>query len=335
MLVLLPWGAAAADLEGTESAAVAVACPDPSIAQQLRAELRTMGFRVEAANVDPTPTPEAGLRRMGRERDVAAAVWIRRRDKEVGIWVLDRVTGKVVQRSLDVGRSPPDEVSRTVSLRATELLRASFRELAEGTVPPEATDASEPPPEVAALANEPLRRPVDVQARFFVHIGGGVAIATGGVGPTAQLRVGLRYMPHFNFGVVLDGLIPVVPADIVQPEGSARIMVGMVTVGPHVVLARPSWYVRPDLGLGTGAGFVRMKGQALPPLQGRVDVVTAAALQGRIGVSFLVHTVLHLRLEGTVGTLLPEPVVRFAGREVAAWGQPYGVGLALMEFAIP
>lgn len=313
---------------------VAVAGDRPS-AQQLSAELRTLGFEVVPAAVDPEPTPEQGLRRAGHERQVAAAVWIRRGSGSAEIWVLDRVTGKIVQRKLRLSRMSEEEASRTVAQRALELLRASFRELADGTVPPEATDRSDAPPEVTAFAEEPERSPLEISPRLFVHLGGGVAGAAGGLGPTGQVRVGLRYMPVLNFGLTLDGLIPTTPTELAEPEGSARISIGLLTVGAHFVLARQSWWVRPDLGVGVGAGFVGMKGEAAFPLEGRVDRVVTAVVQGRIGTSFLVHRVVHLRVDGTIGALLPEPTVRFAGRTVATWGQPFAVGLALVEFAIP
>ena len=42
-----------------------------------------------------------------------------------------------------------------------------------------------------------------------------------------------------------------------------------------------------------------------------------------------------LRLDGHVGALVPRTLVRFAGRTVAAWGQPFGIGTFGIEIVIP
>ena len=59
------------------------------------------------------------------------------------------------------------------------------------------------------------------------------------------------------------------------------------------------------------------------------------AVLASAGLSVTVHPSLRLRLGGVVGVLLPRPVIRFAGRKVASWGRPLGMGVLTLEVLLP
>jgi hypothetical protein len=144
----------------------------------------------------------------------------------------------------------------------------------------------------------------------------------------------MRFQAHPRLGITLRGLVPLHARELSRPEGSATAWLGTIEAWLHVGLARPARRWQPDLGAGVGAVLLGVRGDAMPPLQSRTDLVAAATLAGGAGLSLWLHDRVRVRGDAFVGVALPRPAVRFAGREVAAWGQPFAGGTLGVEIGV-
>lgn len=295
---------------------------DEAIVRQLRAELSALGFEVLAPEV---PAAEDEL----WADDLGAVAAIRVVEHEaLEISIVDAVAGNSVRHRVAIPQPHTEEDARIVAMRAIELLRASLRE------PQEAPVASPPPPPPPPPPSTPSpTRPA--APRFFIHLAPAVAGSPGGLGPSLHALLGLRWMPHRHLGLAIQALAPTVGTVARGPEGTAQIHTALVLAGLHVSFVSPSARWQPDAGVGIGPAFLRMRGSAAPAYGDATDVVTCAALAARFGLAVAVHPRVRLRLDGYIGALVPRPLVRFAGRTVADWGRPFGIGAFGVEIVLP
>lgn len=308
-------------MAGSERVAV-VGRKDDELTGRLVAELRFLGFSPEvmAPPSDPGPSP---LVELARARGVAAAVAVDVDGGRVQVWIVDRMTGKLVARELVLSPEAGEAEPREIAVRAVELLRASLVEVEHAPSPPEA-EVPVPP-----AARRALRRP-----RPRLGLGAGVAVggAPGGLGVAAHGRAFLRYMPHPRIGVLLSGTAPLHAAEVTAPEGVARIRTGWLGVGPRVGLRPPDATVVPDLFVTAGAALVGMEGIAAPSPrgthQGTHALVVDAIFEGGAGLEVAVSPRIRLRFEAAAGVCARTVRVRFSGRPVASWCRPHALGSA-------
>ncbi|WP_096330800.1 hypothetical protein [Nannocystis exedens] len=295
---------------------------DEAIVRQLRAELSALGFEVLAPEA-----PAEGDDELWAD-DLGAVAAIRVVENEaLEIHIVDRVAGKSVRHRVAIPQPQTEEDARIVAMRAIELLRASLRE------PQEAPVVSPPP--FTPSTPSPTSPPRPAAPRFFIHLAPAVAGSPGGLGPSLHALLGLRWMPHRHLGLAIQALAPTVGTVASGPEGTARIHTALVLAGVHVSFVRPSARWQPDAGVGIGPAFLRMRGSAAPAYGDATDVVASAAFAARFGLAVAVHPRVRLRLDGHIGALVPRPFVRFAGRTVADWGRPFGIGVLGVEIVLP
>jgi hypothetical protein len=292
-----------------------VATTSSEITDRLVDEVRFLGFepQVVAPLADDDPS---ALVELARSLDVAAAIRVDAAKGRVQVWVVDRMTGKLVARDLRLDDEGQLD-ARVVAVRAVELLRASLAEL----------ESRPPPPEAEAPVAAPvqrIRRPRT--PRFGLWAQAAVAGAPGGLSVLPQVRAGFRYMPHPRIGGVLLGTAPLVAARVRDDEGSATVRIGWLGVGPRVALHRPDAVVVPDVAVVAGPIIATMQGSARPPLRGEHDVVVDAVFEASGGLEVAVSPHVRLRLDAAVGLCARAIGVRFDGRRVAAWCRPYGLG---------
>jgi hypothetical protein len=177
----------------------------------------------------------------------------------------------------------------------------------------------EPAPPVRAAL-----RPSTPKAAF--DLGPAVAGSTSEVGPSIHATVGVRWFAHPRWSLGLRGLAPTVPPRIASDLGSAAITIAIVDLGAHVGLRPVSKIVQPEVATAVGLAIIRTDGVAVPPARGTTDHIVTASLRLQAGLAVAVHPRMRLRIDGSVGVLLPRPSVVFVDREVAVWGQPYGIG---------
>lgn len=295
---------------------------DGAVAMQLEAELQLLGF--EVVPIEPTDTTSVDdLQQLARERGVAAVIRVDAREGELVLWVVDRVTGKTVIRTVQVGAEA--DAARIAAVRAIDLLRASFRELEERPRPPEAEVAPTPI----------VRRVVRPRApRFGLALAPMIAGAVGGVGPTAHVVLAFEAMPHPRVGLGVRGVAPIAGARVSAAQGSARVHVGWATVGPRVRLRPADRTVLPSMGLGIGPAFVGMRGEAKGGYVGRRDLVTTAIFELDAALAIAVHPRLRVWLDAAIGGVVPNAAIRFAGERVASWGWVVGAGAVGLQVVL-
>ena len=327
------------------------------IAARVSAELTTLGFEVQS--VTATAPPARGpLEATAHDVGAVAAVRVAPSRRGVEVWVVDRVTGKTVLREISLGSSEGDTAAALVASRAVELLRASMLEVnmphpSRGDVPPpEIVEQLAPPPSEpeapAAAESPPPRSPPppspsppptaatpperdsapptkpDPRGGRFASIGPSLLASAGGIDPSVGVFVGYRQRAYESLLVEGFAQVPVSPPAVEAREGSATVGASMLGAGLGLETDD-----RATLTAGGGAGvalvWLHLEGSAQAPFRSSEDDLFAAGpyLRGALGARLARS--MRVRADVLGGVALPQPVVRFAGREVARFGRPFGV----------
>jgi hypothetical protein len=188
---------------------------------RLQKELATVGFDVF---VGPSPVhdPRHDLE-VAAATDAMAAIALVRADDQgaVEVWVLDRLTGKTVIRTIHIALNS-DKAPTILAVRTTEVLRAS---LLEATSEPPA-DAS--PPDVPPVrVPEPVAKmvsPTNLTPFSTVFLGvGGSLLYDDAIGATADITVRAGRGITKNFALRASISASVLPQVVSRPEGKASI----------------------------------------------------------------------------------------------------------------
>ena len=155
----------------------------PSVTEalvRLRGELLAAGFDAEVVELALGADVRASLERVAPATSGPAtalvAVVASADPGTAELWVIDRVTGKTVVRRVNAGAADPSRMSEVLAVRAVELLRASFLELAIGNAPGAET------PVIAAPAVERWATATLEESDWgwAIEAGAGTADAVGG-----------------------------------------------------------------------------------------------------------------------------------------------------------
>ncbi|HUJ63746.1 MAG TPA: hypothetical protein VLX92_34840 [Kofleriaceae bacterium] len=275
---------------------------------RVRAELVALGFDVVLADREQ-PAPLAEL-----AHDASAAAALRVGPPGAGVEVFAPAVSQVL-----LGSAGDDQ---TITLRAVELVRASLLEVAVREVPPAAElHAAAPPPPPAAPPH------------LAVELAPAIAIAPGGLGPTAQASFAARYRvtPAIEIGAGV--LAPLSDATVSAAQGKASIAITAPTVEADYVARVGDFALR--AGLGAGAAWLRMTGKPAADYVGRDASVTSALGFARGSIGRPLGPRVRLWLDTRLAIAAPRPVVVFAGDSVARWGRPaviVALGLDLAVF---
>ena len=295
---------------------------------RLRGELTSAGFETEIVDVPAgaADDPLTGLERLAAQRKANAVVALigDLAPDSVEVWVIDQVTGKSVVRRVPFEPSAP-QASKTLALRAIELLRASFleMELSAHSQPPAPSQQHEPqpasPPSIVRFVE--MEPPIRPPARFGFQMG--VAVMN-------MERLGPALLPLARFDwslrsrlvahVTLAGLGTRPTVD--SPVGSAQVLQSFGLVGGSFFFFPSDARLRPFVEMAAGVLHTSVEGRADAPNQGRAadqwsalaDVGVGAVL--RLPDRFYLAPGIHAQLAE------PYPVVRFLGTVVATTARP-------------
>lgn len=108
---------------------------------------------------------------------------------------------------------------------------------------------------------------------------------------------------------------------VVRAEGEANVQQGggLLEIGIMPITAH-AWC--PQLTLGAGVWRTVVEGRASWPYEGLSFGQWSTAVDAGIGTTLTVTNVLALVVEGHATLLAPNPVIRFAGHDVAYVGRP-------------
>jgi hypothetical protein len=285
----------------------------------LVAELRAVGFEVVHAERDPSRDIRADISETSsRLQPVATfAILPAPGGAAVELWLEDRITGKLVIRRIDIGRS--HAAAADLALKAVELLRGSLLEI---TVARRA-DAAAPPPPPSDVARFVAKAPLIPRAYF--NQGPGVA-AGAGVMEDGPLDPGYAAAFRLWWGGRrgLAGRLTVLAPSLAR---EARALEGVATIRQELVVLealyafRPGSRLQPVASAGVGGFHVGAQGRGVSSLFGGANQsgLGAAAAAGG-GVAARLGDRVALVLEAGVLLLAPRMRIAIASREAASVG---------------
>jgi hypothetical protein len=296
---------------------------------RLQAELTVEGFDAQVTELGLGADVRASLEKVAPTMDATAVVAVVAGGDPASaeLWVVDRVTGKTVVRRVHADPKAPARIAEVLSVRAVELLRASFLELAITSRPsPDVVDAPLPSaPVVTRFATEALEEP---DWKWAVEAGGGGVGAVQGVsGGTTLLgefmpvaRVQRAFSARLCARVTLAGLGT--QAHVDMPGGYANVSQTFAIV-EGLVRFRRGRRLEPVVSLGAGILYLAAEGHETSPyIAGNAYRISAAADAG-IGLRVpLRPRRVELGVEFHALLAQPYPVVRFFEMEVARAGRP-------------
>lgn len=293
---------------------------------RLRGELISAGFETEivdgpAPSASGTGDSRSGLEQLATRRGADAVVAIvgDLAPDSVEVWVVDKVTGKSVVRRVPFEPGAAG-ASKTLAIRAIELLRSSFLEIdlaardrqnAPGAAPP-------PPAVVHFVEAERLARHPET---FGVEVGGAAVMSVDGVGPALLplVRFDWSLGPWFVGQATVAGLGT--RATVEGQGGSAQVAQAYGLLG-GCVRFRAAARLRPFAALSAGILHTSVEGLADAPNQGhaadRWSFLADAGVgsQLRLPDRFYISVALHAQLAE------PYVAVRVLGAVVATSARP-------------
>jgi hypothetical protein len=324
------------------------------VADRIRAELETLGYRAEIVITAEVSPGRQGLEAEAGRLGAIALVSVPDRDRSVEIWIADRATGKTALSATVVappGAAPRDDI---LALRAVELLRASLLDPVGGA---QGRGSVSPPSDAAGLAGRepwasgqaraasrplwaaPARSGDEAEQDAAVPqppaLLFGVA-ATGVFGLTRQAHalLGVEWLPGDRFGLGGQLLLPLRAAELEGQGGHATVDGALFALGPRVRVLGDGDPWLWTLGVDLGAALLDVRGYAEPPLVPSSDRLTVFAGYADTTVSVGLTPRLRLAAMLLFGGVAPSPVIRFSGEEVTTWGAPL-YSLALGAMIIP
>jgi len=257
------------------------------------------------------------------------------KDKLVELKVDDPITGKSLNRVVDILAAAPKARARLLALAIVELVSASWTELETNPTPVVPPAGPKPKPEVKEAARDAVRtrvipQPSPTALRLMAEVGRKMFFPR--TGPTLGfgLRAGSDAWPIFGWTADMHADHASVPASL------GSVAVDTVSIGGAFV-AHQSWSALALRGgLGFRGGIARLTGEPNDP-----DAVRASTLNAPwggpmavAGVGIRPITMLSIELVAEAGyVILPVRAKVAAEREAGvdgAWiGATLAIGLAL------
>jgi hypothetical protein len=289
---------------------------------RLKGELTSAGFETEivdgAEAGGPAGDTRAGLERLAARRGADAVVAIvgDLSPDSVEVWVIDKVTGKSVVRRVPFEPGAA-RTSKTLAIRAIELLRSSFLEIDLAAHDRQSQPAV--PPTVAHFVES--ERAARHPERFGVEVGGAAIVSLDGVGPAFLPLVRFDWSPRpwLVTEAALAGLGT--RATVEDQAGSAQIAQTYGTVGGSFRF-RAGARLRPFAALSAGVLHTSVEGRAAAPNRGQATDQWSFLIDAGLGAQLRLPDRFFLSLAAHLQLVEPYPAVRFLETVVATSGQP-------------
>jgi hypothetical protein len=294
---------------------------------RLRGELVAAGFDAQVTELTLGADVRGSLEKLAPPSDGAATALVAVVASDPGsadLWVIDRVTGKTVVRKVNAGGADAPRVAEVLAVRAVELLRASFLELAIAAPPSPGAPPPPPPPVVVErFATATLE---EADWSWAVEAGGATADALGGpwnaILSVARIEhaFGRRLCARITFA----GLGTAARVD--TPEGYVGLS-QTVLLAEGIVRFRRGRRIEPMVSLGAGALRLAADSHESAPYEAVSGARWSAAAD--VGAGLRVPLRRHrfeLGVEVHALAAQPYPVVRFFESDVSHAGRPTLLG---------
>ena len=289
---------------------------------RLKGELISAGF--EASIVDGAASASgnsrADLERVATERgaDAVVAVVGDVSPDSVEVWVIDKVTRKSVVRRMPF-QPAAAQTSKTLAIRAMELLRASFLEIDLAADSAQIEPVAAPPPAVVRFVE--MERLARHPERVGVEVGGAALMSLDGVGPAVLpvVRFDASLRPWFLAQATFAGLGT--RPTVVGEAGSAEIAQAYGLLGGSFRFPAGT-HVHPFISMSAGVLRTAVEGRANAPNQSRAADQWSFLLDAGIGTLLRLPDRFYLSLAAHVQLAEPYPTVRFVRAAVATSARP-------------
>lgn len=323
----------------------------PELVGRLRAELEQLGFVVKFA-----PSDARSLGEQGRDAGVDAAVRVTPNRRGVEVWAFNTASRESAVREVVLPTQAEAHEGGVVALRAAELVRAAFLEVhvelperdapvasasasASAEAPPAASSAapvaSSAAPGADTRSAAPVRAP---PAGRGAPAGEGtfgtltlgyaelVAEGVGSLSPQAWLAARLRTGRHLS----VEGLVATSLASGTWTGAEGRVVSSATLAGLGASYETDSRPFVARAGVGAGALWLRLHGEATPPFRGHDASAWSALPYAHLGAEWWPARRLALALDLLGATPIPDPEVHVGTRSAGGWGSPLvlaGVGV--------
>jgi hypothetical protein len=292
---------------------------------RLKGELISAGFEVEI--VDDAAEGERGgddararLERLAAQRGADAVVAIvgDLSPDSVEVWVIDKVTGKSVVRRVPFEPAAA-RASKTLALRAIELLRSSFLEIDLAADDRRSEPGAVPPPAVVRFVE--MERRARHPETIGVEVGGAALMSLDGVGPAVLpvVRFDWSLRSWFVVQATLAGLGTRPTVD--SQAGSAQVAHAYGLLGASFSFhAGEEW--RPFVTFSGGVLHMSVEGRADAPNQGHSVDQSSFLVDAGLGTQLRLPDRFYLSLAAHAQLAEPYLAVRFVEKVVATSARP-------------
>jgi hypothetical protein len=311
---------------------------EPSV-KRIEQELRILGLEVEFI---PASKSRGSLADNARRRGATAAAEVQTNPPAILLWT-DPI------RFPDVGGGPDlrvDEGSAgtaepgLLALRAVELLHGRILPVPapaptplDGGISDAAIVApSSPAPDAGTAAPEPPKPTTEPpQPSSISAFVGPAVLMSSGVDPTLHIWLGARLNLATRIDLELSGAIPTTATAVSGITGTAGARIGAFGLAANFRFTEPSSTLFASAGVGVGALFVVVSGDATRASNAALGTSAATLPYLRVGAGYWIADHVALRGDALLGVALPAPVVDVKGKEIASFGMPTVVFAAALE----
>ena len=289
---------------------------------RLKAELESEGFSVKIINVNMQGDPKKELEESARKTGAGAAVLFVRSSGAVKIWITDKLTGKIIIRSVTIpnDNKSPDSF---IALSTVELLRASFFEVPANSSHSSTVKLNESiQKKVVSKKNEELYffKKGNSPDRYFLEMGPSLFVASFEEPPMVNMQIGFGLRVYKLLRVSIIAQIPLSDSSVESPYGSARVRSSLVGGGAGIW----SYARNKKIYAGFTAGWVMVvypvNGTPFKGYKGHEKVFITSAPYIRGGVSFKITQAFQIKLDTMAGWSVSQLQIRFAEEETSSFG---------------
>jgi hypothetical protein len=317
----------ASPLRAASVVLVQPANPAPGMTEALariHGELVSAGFDMEVVDSSSIEgahgESRAWLERLAAERgsDAVVAMLGNGGPNSVEVWVIDKVTGKLVMRRVAFQPASP-RGSETLAIQAIELLRASFLEIELSSRSRPNQPKPAPSPTVVEFVE--TERRASRPERVGMEVGATLSMSIDGMGPALLPIVRFDWAPR-------PWLLVQATAAGLGTRSNVRGNAGNAVVAQEFALLGASYRfglgkrLQPFVSFSGGLLHMAVDGKADSPYAGVRADHWAFLLDGGFGVRMRLPDRFQLSLAAHAQLAEPYPAIRFAGQVVATSGRP-------------
>jgi hypothetical protein len=273
------------------------------------------GFQIVGVALNSAmPWQAKDLEAETERKKAAAGVYVQRSTTSVTICLSDRLTGKLVFRSLNGSNQSLDET--VVALGVVELLRSSLLETRlfakKSTTTSDSSTAA-----IAVLLPEPVV--AEASHSWWLLAGGGAMMGSGDLGIASQLSLGVGWRSPRTLGINIVASLPVFSPQISTERGTTEL--GLTGLSADVTASFFTHKrLRPFVGAFATLWRFGAEGQAVFPWESQSQSHFGASAGGIVGGAFSISSQLWLLASARAGGMARSPRVVFAQDVVGTWG---------------